>query len=431
MLAVINLIRLKLLFFALIPLACFNREKAVFHFLNLAGPSFIKLGQALSTRPDLVGDEMSKILAKFQDDVEPFSAKKVEEILIKEFGSNLNNVFKEIDCKPKASASIAQVHQGVLKENNQKVAIKILRPAIARTMARDIKTLNLLIFFVRIFSKFLGKALSDISDLLKSVSNSELDLLLEASNASKIKNDLKDVEGIYVPEVFWKYSSSGILVLEWLDGIAFSNKEEIAKSKFDKKEIAKNLVIAYFDQVYVSGFFHGDMHPGNLILLENGDIGLIDFGIVGKIDKKTRHCIAEILIAYLHKDYDQVAKLHIQGDLVPKDVNVDDLAISCRKIGETIVGSDVKDVSAAKLLGSLVVMTKKYNMSTRPDLLLLQKTALLVEGVGVILDPNLNMWDLARPWVTKWAKTNIGFDAKIRDFIIDFVDYLKNYQPKG
>lgn len=430
MLALVNLLRLKLLFISLLPLALFDKKKAVFYFLRLSGPSFIKLGQALSTRPDIVGDELAKILSKFQDDLEPFSAQKVEKILEKEYGSKLGSIFEEIDCKAKASASIAQVHKGVLKGTNQKVAIKIMRPGISKIMSRDIRTLNLLIFFVGIFSKFLSKTLKDISSLLKSVSNSELDLLLEAANASKIKDDLKDVKGIYVPQVFWKYSTSEILVLEWLDGIAFSNSKEIAKSKFDKKEIAKNLVIAYFNQIYVSGFFHGDMHPGNLILLENGDIGLIDFGIVGKIDKKTRNCIAEILIAYLQKDYDQVAKLHITGNLVPKDTNVDSLAISCRKIGETVVGANVKDISAAKLLNSLILMTKEYNMSTRPDLLLLQKTALLVEGVGVILDPNLNMWDLAKPWVTNWAKTNIGFDAKIRDFIIDFIDYLKSYQPK-
>ncbi|MBL6664987.1 MAG: 2-polyprenylphenol 6-hydroxylase, partial [Rickettsiales bacterium] len=350
--------------------------------------------------------------------------------IAKEYGPTVHDIFKEIDYKACASASIAQVHKGVLNANNRKVAIKILRPNIAKTVSRDIRTLNVLIFFVRIFSKFFSKTLSDLSSLLKSVANFELDLLLEAANASKIKSDLKAVEGIYVPEVFWKYSSSNILVLEWLDGIAFSNPKEIANTKFDKKEIAKNLVVAYFHQVYVSGFFHGDMHPGNLILLENGDIGLIDFGIVGKINKKTRNCIAEILIAYLQRDYDQVAKLHIRGDLVPQDTNVDDLALTCRKIGETIVGSNVKEVSAAKLLTSLILMTKEYNMSTRPDLLLLQKTALLVEGVGVVLDPELNMWDLARPWVTKWAKTNIGFDAKIRDFIIDCMDYLKHYHSK-
>lgn len=428
MLAFINLIRLILLFIILLPLLFFNKERAVFYFLELAGPSFIKLGQALSTRPDIVGTKLSKILAKFQDKLGPFSAKKAEKILRQEFGSKIENIFQEIDLKASASASIAQVHKAILKESKQKVAIKIMRPNINKIVARDIKTLNLLIFFVGIFSKFLSKTLKDLSDLLKSVSNAELDLLLEASNASKLKENLKDLEGIYLPEIFWQYSSSKILVMQWLDGIAFSDIEAIHKSNFDKKKIAKNLVISYFNQIYVDGFFHADMHPGNLILLENGDIGMIDFGIVGNIDKKTRNTIAEILIAYLHKDYEKVAKLHVSGGLVPSNINVSDLALSCRKIGETIVGANVEDISAAKLLGSLILMTKEYNMSTRPDLLLLQKTALLVEGVGVVLDPNLNMWDLARPWVTNWAKTNIGFDAKIRDFIVDFIDYLKNYQ---
>lgn len=430
MLTIINFVRLKLLAISLLPLLIFRQEKAVFYFLKLAGPSFIKLGQALSTRPDIVGDNLANILAKFQDKLPPFSKKQTQRILNEEFGDKLSQYFSDINLEAIASASIAQVHKAVLRENNQEVAIKILRPKITKTFNRDIKTLNLLIFFVRIFSKFYAKTLRDISDLLKSTSLTELDLLLEAANASKLKSDLKDVKGIYVPEVFWQYSSSKILVIQWLQGTAFSNKEAIAKTKFDKEEIAKNLVICYFNQVYVNGFFHGDMHPGNLILLDNGDIGLIDFGIIGKIDKKTRNCIAEILISYLNKDYERVAKLHISGSLVPSDTHFEDLAISCRKIGETIVGANVKDISAAKLLTSLLVMTKEYNISTKPELLLLQKTALLVEGVGVVLNPNLNMWNLAKPWVTKWAKNNIGFDAKIRDFILDFIDHIKNYQPK-
>lgn len=430
MIALINLIRLKLLFLVLLPLALINKEKSVFYFLKLSGPSFIKLGQALSTRPDLIGVSLSRVLAKFQDKCDPFSSQEVKQILLKEYGPKLDDIFKEIDLQPVASASMAQVHCATLKMNNHKVALKVLRPNISRIVARDIKTLNLLICIISIFSKFISKALNDISDLLKLVSVSEIDLLLEASNAAKMKENLKEINGVYVPEVFWQYSSSNVLVLEWLDGIAFSDEKKIAHSSYNKKDIAKNLVISYFNQIYVDGFFHADMHPGNLILLENGDIGLIDFGIVGKIDKKTRNCIAEILIAYLDKDYDKVAKLHILGNLVPNDTNVDGLAISCRKIGETIVGANVKDVSAAKLLTSLIAMTKEYNVSTKPELLLLQKTALLVEGVGVILDPKLNMWDLAKPWVENWAKSNIGFDAKIKDFICDFVDYLKNYQSK-
>jgi ubiquinone biosynthesis protein len=168
------------------------------------------------------------------------------------------------------------------------------------------------------------------------------------------------------------------------------------------------------------------MHPGNLFLLNNGDIAVVDFGIMGKIDKKTRLIIAKILIAFLHKNYYQVAKLHIEGDLVPKNTNLQDLSLTCRQIGEMIVDVDVKAISLAKLLSALIEMTKHYQMSAKPELLLLQKTLLLVEGVGVALNPNLNIWNLARPWVKNWAKNNIGFDAKLRDALLDIFNFIKN-----
>ncbi|MFM8186479.1 MAG: AarF/UbiB family protein, partial [Alphaproteobacteria bacterium] len=170
-----------------------------------------------------------------------------------------------------------------------------------------------------------------------------------------------------------------------------------------------------------------DMHPGNLFLKANGDIAVVDFGIVGKIDKKTRIAVAEVLIGFLHRDYDKIAKIHIDAGFVPADTNLIDLSLSCRKIGEMIVGVNVKDISIAKLLTALIDLTKNYKMEAKPELLLLQKTLLLVEGVGVSLDEHLNIWDLARPFVKKWAKTNIGFDAKIRDAIVDLFSAVKEY----
>ena len=201
-------------------------------------------------------------------------------------------------------------------------------------------------------------------------------------------------------------------------------------NKFDKKILAENLVLSYFRQVYVHGFFHADMHPGNLFLKHNGDIAVVDFGIMGKIDKKTRIAVAEVLIGFLNRDYQKVAKIHVDVGFVPKETNIDDLALSCRKIGEMIVGVDIKDISIAKLLTALIDLSRNYKMDTKPELLLLQKTLLLVEGVGVSLDPDLNIWNLARPWVKEWAKTNIGFDAKIRDNILEILQLVKNFLNK-
>jgi len=417
---ILNLFRLFALFLLCLSIYLFAKNKAVYYFLKFAGPSFIKLGQILSVRPDLVGEEMASILSSFQDRLPPFPQSIVKEILSHEFGPQAENFFAEFNFTSVASASIAQVHKAKLKDGTD-VAVKILRPQIARIMNRDILTLRLLIKIISCFSKYLAKSFLDVARLLKQVSRDELDLLHEAANASRLKEDLQGLEGFYVPKIFWKDSTSKVLVLEWLNGIPFSNSKAIAESTFDKKQIARNFVISYFEQVYTHGFFHADMHPGNLFLLKNGDIGVVDFGIMGKIDKKTRIAIAEILIGFLQHDYKRVAEIHIEIGLVPPRTNVDELALSCRKIGETIVGSSVKDVSLAQLLTNLIIMTRDYKMVTRPDLLLLQKTLLLVEGVGITLDPNLNIWDLARPWVKKWAKKNIGFDAKIRDSILDLI----------
>jgi ubiquinone biosynthesis protein len=427
--AFLNLFRLFFLFLLLLPLYFFSKNRAVFYFLKLAGPSFIKLGQALSVRPDLVGKNLAEVLSKFQDQVPPFSAKKVSKILRQEFGENYQEIFVEFNLIPTASASIAQVHQAKLMDGKI-AAIKILRPQINKIATRDIKTLKIIVILVGIFSKFLAKTLNDIVNLLENLARSELDLLQEAANASQLKENLKDVKGFYIPEIYWKFSTSKVLAMEWIDGIPFSNKEAILNSPFDRKEIAKNLVISYFEQVYGYGFFHADMHPGNLFLMNNGDIGAVDFGIVGKIDKKTRIAIAKILIGFLHKDYRKVAKLHIEAHLVPKDTNLEELSLAIRKIGESMVGSQVSDISIAKLLENLIVMTRDFKMDTKPELLLLQKTILLVEGVGVMLDENLNIWDLANPWVENWAKKNISFDAKIRDIFLDFIEATKDVWRK-
>ena len=428
-LSLINLIRLIFILILVAPFFLINKEKAIYFFFNFAGPSFIKLGQLLSVRADLVGKQVALTLTKFQDCLEPFSHKKVSNILHQEFGDDFDKIFKEFNFSPVASASIAQVHKARLN-NDLEVAVKILRPNIHKTMMRDISTLRLLTKICYLFSKFLSKTFKDVGDLLDQTAKYELDLLHEGANGSKLRDDMIGTKGFYVPQIFWQYSSAKILVMEWIDGIPFSNSEAIANCKFDKKIIAENLVLSYFRQVYVHGFFHADMHPGNLFLKHNGDIAVVDFGIMGKIDKKTRIAVAEVLIGFLNRDYQKVAKIHVDVGFVPKETNIDDLALSCRKIGEMIVGVDIKDISIAKLLTALIDLSRNYKMDTKPELLLLQKTLLLVEGVGVSLDPDLNIWNLARPWVKEWAKTNIGFDAKIRDNILEILQLVKNFLNK-
>ena len=423
--SLLNLFRLFFLILIFTLLYPILRKKSVFLFLDLAGPSFIKLGQALATRPDLVGESMANILSRFQDKVRPFNSKLSTKILSKEIGMNYRDIFVEFSKDPVASASIAQVHKAKLDDGNY-VAVKILRPNIDKIVKRDIVTLNLLIKIVSIFSRDLAHGLQDIAKVLKNTSATELDLTREAANAVRLKRNMMGSKGFYVPKVFTRLTSKRVLVTEWIDGIPFSDHKAILESDFDKKLIAKNLVVNYFNQAYRDGYFHADMHHGNLFLMKNGDIAVVDFGIMCEINKKLRIAIAEMLIAYLDRDYARVAKIHVDAGLIPKDVNIYDLELTCQKIGERMVGESIKDISLANLLTDLIEMTARYKMSTQPELLLLQKTILLVEGVGVMLDHELNIWTIAQPWVKEWAVKNISFDAKIRDAVVDFVTAVKN-----
>lgn len=441
MLPIFNIFRLFFAALLLAPVYFIAKERSIFIFLRFAGPSFVKLGQLLSTRPDLVGSKIANSLAKFQDDLGPFCEHELKKILQSEFGYDANcqkpssnqnfninfaKIFAEFDYHPTASASIAQVHKAKLV-SGELVAVKILRPRINQIVARDIATVVLVAAVAKIFSKFLGKFFAEIATLLKYTAKYELDLLREAANGSQLKENLREVKGFYVPKIFWQYSSRKVLVLEWIDGLKFSDIAAIKNSNANLGEISRNLAISYFHQVYVDGFFHADMHPGNLFLMKNGDIAAVDFGIIGKIDRKTRLAVAEILIGFLQRDYQKVAKIHIEAGFVSPQTNLIDLALSCRIIGETIVGLDVKNISFAKLLSNIIDMTFEHQMEVKADLFLLQKTLLLVEGVGVSLNPDLNMWDLARPWIKNWAKQHLGIDYKMLDIVRDLLAKAKKF----
>lgn len=404
----------------------FRKNKAIYFFFKNAGPTFIKLGQLLANRPDLVGEDISESLSRFQDKLPAFPYSQVKKIIEKQLEKPIGKLFLEFDEKPVAAASIAQVHKARTFDG-EFVAVKIIRPNIGKIFKRDIATLKLMAFFVGIFSKFSKEKMLNIVELMEDCSGKELDLHFEAAAAEEVKENLMNVKGFYIPKIYWNLSNDRVLTMEWIDGIAFSDKKAILNSGFDRKKIAENLVVSYFNQVYVHGLFHADMHMGNLFLMNNGDIAAIDFGITASIDKKTRIAIAEIIIAFLNRDYRKVASLHIKAGLVPSNINLEEFTLSCRIIGKSTVGKAVGEVSMAKLLANLFKMTKKYQMKTKPELLLLQKTMMLVEGVGVFLDKDLNIWKLAEPFVKEWAIDNIGFDAKIRDFVVEIIEkFSKN-----
>ncbi len=422
--SIINLFRLFCLLLVFSFLLPFIKNKAIYFFLRFSGPTFIKLGQLLANRPDLIGEDLANELSGFQDQLPAFSFSKVKKIIEKQLGESPSKLFLEFCEVPVAAASVAQVHKAKTLKGDV-VAVKIIRPNIDKVFKRDVATLKLAALFIGIFSRYYKEKLINVVEVMSDCASKELDLHFEAAVAGELKDKLKNVAGFYIPKIYWELSGDRVLVLEWIDGIPFTNKKAILNSGFDLKIVAQNLVISYFNQVYVHGLFHADMHLGNLFLMKNGDIAAIDFGITGSIDKKTRIAIAEILMAFLQKDYRKVAKIHISAGLVPENVNLEEFALSCRIIGESTVGKAVGEVSMAKLLANLLKMTKKYQMKTKPELLLLQKTMMLVEGVGVSLDKDLNIWDSARPFVEEWARKNIGFDAKIRDFVVEMVERFR------
>jgi ubiquinone biosynthesis protein len=383
--------------------------------LEELGPTFIKLGQALSTRADLMGEAVAGDLARLQDKVPPFPYARVEQIIQQEFDAPLALLFESIEEEAIAAASIAQVHQAVTVEG-QKVAVKILRPGIEKAFARDIKLFYWLAHLVERNMPSLKrlKPVEVIHTFVQTV-KLEMDFRFEAAAASELKENCAGDQGFYVPEIDWQRTSKRVLTLEWVEGIPILDREALIAAGHDPKKIAERLAVSFFNQAYRDGFFHADMHPGNLFVNNKGDIVAVDFGIMGRLDRQTRLYVAEILRGFLMRDYHYVAQVHFDAGYVPKHHSVALFAQACRSIGEPIVGLPVNKISIARLLMQLFKITEDFDMETQPQLLLLQKTMMLVEGVGYGLDPEVNMWKLAEPWIEEWGIRNLGPEAKLRD----------------
>ncbi len=393
--------------------------------LEKLGPSFIKFGQALSVRADVVGDDISASLERLQDRMPPFSSKKAIATIEKELGQKVQDIFAEFGNQSVAAASIAQVHKATTKDGKV-VAVKILRPGIEKKFKHDIA---LLYFVARIVSWIPScKRLRpiEIVDVFAETVRKELDLRMEAACASQLRSNCKNDEGIYIPQIFWEYTARRVLVLEWIDGIQINDKKSLIKAGHDLQNISKNLTITFLNQAFRDGFFHADIHPGNLFVDNAGRIVPVDFGIMGIIDRNTRIYVAEILRGFLTGDYMHVAQIHFDAGYVDADKSVHDFALACRAIGEPIMGLPANKVSIAKLLTLLFKITEDFNMRTQPQLLLLQKTMVLIEGVGQNLHPEANMWQMAEGWIASWAKDNLSPSAQIKNSLKDLLAIAKN-----
>jgi len=433
------------LFFA--PLSLFKKSKEDYgkrlvDCLSNLGPIYIKFGQTLSTRPDLVGSEIADYLRLLQDKLPPFDSGVARELITKEFlchprengdpkktimDSRLrgNDImpFSHFDDNPIAAASISQVHKAQLA-TGEYVAVKILRPGIHKKYNRDIK---LLYFLAKIVSKFSkAKRLKPVKvvDKFHETMKFELDLRLEAAAASELMDNMRNDHNIIVPKIYWDLTSENILTTQWLDGTSIYDTLLLKEMGLEPAKIAQDFAVMFFNQAYRDGFFHADLHAGNILVNKQGKIILLDFGIMGRLKEKDRLAVAESLFGFLNRDYKLVAKVHLKAGYIPVDTDLDLFAQSCRAVTEPIVGMPTQNISVGKLLAHLFKITEDFGMEVQTELLLLQKTLIMVEGIGRQLDENVNMWQLAEPWIKKWAVKNLSPEAKLLRLIKHHLEEL-------
>ena len=360
-------------------------------------------------------------LEKLQDRVPPFPTDTAKQILKRNLGEENYNLIINFS-EPVAAASIAQVHKAQINDNGtiKDVAIKILRPNIKKIFNDQIEALMLLAYIIEnLNNKTKRLRLVEVVFLLKQITNHEMDLRFEAAAANEYAENTKNDVGFSVPKIYWNFTSEEVLTLDWVEGISIRERNKLEEKNINIKLIASDVIQHFLRHAVRDGFFHADMHQGNLFINENGQIVPVDFGIMGRVDKINRRFLAEILYGFIQRDYKKVAEVHILAGLVPKNTQMESLSQALRSIGEPIFGQKVKDISGGKLLKQLFDITEKFNMQTQPQLLMLQKTMVVVEGVARKLNPDTNIWDTSKPVLEKWLK-------ETKDPISNLTDSLKN-----
>jgi len=396
--------------------------------LEELGPIFIKFGQMLSTRRDLLSDDLAIELRKLQDQVPPFSGTYAQQLIEQSLNSPVEELFAEFNAEPMASASVAQVHEALL-HNGEEVVIKVIRPGIDRTIKKDVALLYTLAHLVeKLWVE--GRRLRPVEVVAdyETTIFDELDLRKEAANCSQIRRNFDNSPILYVPEIFWDLTRQNVLVMERIHGIPVADVEQLNAQNTDMKKLAEQGVEIFFTQVFRDSFFHADMHPGNIFVSRNNPAEpqyiAVDFGIVGSLTAEDQSYLARNFLAFFKRDYRQVAQLHIDSGWVPEDTNVYAFETAIRSVCEPIFEKPLKDISFGLVLMGLFQTARRFNMEVQPQLVLLQKTLLNIEGLGRQLYPELDLWQTAQPFLERWMKERMGPKAVYRSMKQQAPDWL-------
>ncbi|EQB10635.1 2-polyprenylphenol 6-hydroxylase [Sphingobium lactosutens] len=383
------------------------------------GPAAIKLGQTLATRPDLVGEEAANDLLRLQDALPPVPFDTIRAQIEQSFGRPIEALYSRFDEAPVGAASIAQVHRA-LTTDGRDVAVKVIRPGVIDQFNRDIQTYE----WAAAHIEQLGGEVARLRPRLvianlKRWTARELDLRREAASASELAEAMEAMPGYRIPAIDWDRTSGKVMTMEWIDGIKIADRAALVAAGHDMKDLAARLVNAFLRQAIAEGFFHADMHQGNLFVTASGEIVAIDFGIMGRIDRRARMWLAEILYGLITGNYKRVAEIHFEAQYVPAHHNVAEFATALRAVGEPMRGKAASELSVGGMLDGLFAITRDFDMQTQPHLLLLQKTMVMVEGVAHSLDPDINMWETSGPYVKGWLRDELGPEAKAADTLIE------------
>ncbi|MGY9025014.1 MAG: 2-polyprenylphenol 6-hydroxylase [Candidatus Pelagibacterales bacterium] len=384
--------------------------------LNDLGPSFIKLGQLISTRPDIIGNKIAEDMAMLRDNLPSFPKAEAISIIEEQFQDKIENIFQNFS-DPIAAASIAQVHFAEIKDGNKTipVAVKVLRPNIIETISDEMSRLDWLTNFLENFRELKRLQLNSVIKKTREIIRFELDLRYEAAAASELKENTKNDQSFYVPIIYWEHVAKKVLTTERIDGIPADKIDDLKHNNIDLINVSHLLIINFLRQAIRDGYFHADLHQGNLFISKTGNLNAVDFGIMGRLDKKNRRFLAEIIFGFINQDYYKIAKIHKEAGLIDSTQSIDDFSQALRSIGEPIINQKAKDISMGRVLMQLFDITKQFNMSLQPQLLLLQKTMIIIEGVARRFNPEINFWEVSKPEIEKWLKDELGPLAKLKE----------------